>query len=393
MSGGAAAAAPAARIIAGIPARSAALYREIRFSVGDPAALVVLPGRGAALCERLLIIRDIEMERARKGARADRVACPADYAPAGGLSGDRETATAQSVAECVRRAGLGRAVLDRSTPAIYWHELARTGIHVECDPSMGVVERRSKDAQEIGWLREAQAQTEAAMRMACELVARAGSAADGTLMHAGEPLTSERVRAAIDRFLLDRGYSNPESIVAGGPIGADCHDHGHGALRTGEPVIIDIFPLSRATLYNGDCTRTVVHGTPHPEVVRMHSAVVAAKAAAIAAIRPGVTGEAVHAATSAVMRERGFAMGLPPAGAPNSWCGMTHGTGHGIGLDVHEPPLLAAGGPELVVGDALTVEPGLYSRAHGGIRVEDMVVVTAAGCDNLNSLPEGLDWR
>ncbi len=393
MSVGARAAVPAARIIAGIPARSAALYREIRFSVGDPAALVMLPARESSAAERLLIIRDIEMERARKGARADRVACPADFAPAGGLSGDRETATAQAVAECVRRAGLGRAVLDRSTPAIYWHELSRAGIAVECDPSMGVVERRSKDAQEIGWLREAQAQTEAAMRMACELVARASAAADGRLMDAGEPLTSERVRAAIDRFLLDRGYSNPESIVAGGPVGADCHDHGHGALRTGEPVIIDIFPLSRATLYNGDCTRTVVHGTPHPEVVRMHAAVVAAKAAAIAAVRPGVTGEAVHAATSAVMRERGYAMGLPPADAPDSWCGMTHGTGHGIGLDVHEPPLLAAGGPELVAGDVLTVEPGLYSRAYGGIRVEDMVVVTASGCDNLNSLPEGLDWR
>ncbi len=383
----------AVRIIAGIPARSAALYREIRFSVGDPAALVMTPRARASGVERLLIIRDIEMERARRHARADRVACPADFAPEGGLSGDRETATAQSVAECVRRSGLGRAVLDRSTPAIYWHELARAGVAVECDPSMGVVERRAKDAQEIGWLREAQAQTEAAMRMACELVARASAASDGTLMHDGAPLTSERVRAAIDGFLLERGYANPESIVAGGPVGADCHDHGHGALRTGEPVIIDIFPLSRATLYNGDCTRTVVHGTPHPDVVRMHAAVVAAKAAAIAAVRAGVTGEAVHAATSQVMRDRGYVMGLMPADAPESWCGMTHGTGHGIGLDVHEPPLLAAGGPELVVGDALTVEPGLYSRTHGGIRVEDMVVVTATGCDNLNSLPEGLDWR
>lgn len=387
------AAATAARVIAGVPARSAALYREIRFSAGDPAALVLLPRAGAPGAERLLVIRDIEMERARRHARADRVACPADYAPAGGLSGDRETATAQSVAECVRRAGAANAVLDRSTPAIYWHELARAGIRVECDPSMGVVERRSKDDQEIAWLREAQAQTEAAMRMACELVARSTAGADGTLMHDGAPLTSERVRAAIDLFLLGRGYANPESIVAGGPVGADCHDHGQGALRTGEPVIVDIFPLSRATLYNGDCTRTVVHGTPHPEVVRMHAAVVAAKAAAIAAIRPGVTGEAVHAATSRVMRERGFEMGLPPAGAPESWCGMTHGTGHGIGLDVHEPPLLAAGGPALVVGDALTVEPGLYSPARGGVRVEDMVVVTPAGCDNLNSLPEGLDWR
>ncbi|MBU3729527.1 MAG: hypothetical protein FGM37_09835, partial [Phycisphaerales bacterium] len=104
--------ASAASIIAGVPARSAALYREIRFSVGDPAALVMLPRAGASGVERLLIIRDIEMDRARRHARADRVACPADFAPGGGLSGDRETATAQSVAECVRRSGLRRAVLD-----------------------------------------------------------------------------------------------------------------------------------------------------------------------------------------------------------------------------------------------------------------------------------------
>jgi Xaa-Pro aminopeptidase len=71
---------------------------------------------------------------------------------------------------------------------------------------------------------------------------------------------------------------------------------------------------------------------------------------------------------------------------------MVHGTGHGVGLDVHEPPLLDFGGPKLVVGDALTIEPGLYCKAIGGVRVEDMVIVTADGCENLNTLPEGLEW-
>jgi Xaa-Pro aminopeptidase len=85
-------------------------------------------------------------------------------------------------------------------------------------------------------------------------------------------------------------------------------------------------------------------------------------------------------------------MGLPDDEAPDSYCAMTHGTGHGIGLDVHEPPLLDRAGPELVVGDALTIEPGLYSRAVGGVRVEDMVIVTDTGCENLNKLHEGLDW-
>ena len=86
-------------------------------------------------------------------------------------------------------------------------------------------------------------------------------------------------------------------------------------------------------------------------------------------------------------------MGLPPADAGDDYLGMVHGTGHGVGLEVHEPPLLDKGGPELVVGDILTIEPGLYSKTIGGVRVEDMVVVTETGCDNFNKLPEHLDWR
>lgn len=209
----------------------------------------------------------------------------------------------------------------------------------------------------------------------------------------GAELTSERVRAEVDVWLLRQGYENPESIVAGGPQGADCHDHGHGTLRTGEPVIVDIFPRCRATRYWGDCTRTVVHGEVPEEVARAHSAVVRAKAAAIAAVRAGVTGQQVHEAATAVIKQAGFSVGLPPNGAPSTYCAMTHGTGHGVGLDVHEPPLLDRGGPQLVSGDCLTIEPGLYCRAWGGVRVEDLVVVTPGGCRNLNQLPEGLDWR
>jgi Xaa-Pro aminopeptidase len=126
----------------------------------------------------------------------------------------------------------------------------------------------------------------------------------------------------------------------------------------------------------------------------MHEAVIAAKQAAEAATRAGVSGEHVHAAASDVITRRGYSMGIS-AGEDDAAtrCAMTHGTGHGIGLDVHEPPLLDKNGPELVVGDALTIEPGLYCPAIGGVRVEDMVIVTAHGCENLNLLPMGLDWR
>lgn len=381
-----------ALLMAGIPASNAALYHQIRFLVGDPSAfLVTMDDQGQRT--RTLILRDIEMQRARQHARADRVACPADFAPATGLSGDRETATAQSVAECLHREGVRRVVADRSLPLLYADHLRQRGIEVVCDPDLGVIERRSKDAQEVEWLREAQQATEGAMEMACRLVAHATARADGVLLHEGQPLTAQRVRAAIDHWLLDRGYANPPAIVAPGPMGADCHDHGHGEIRTGEPVIIDIFPSNRSTRYNGDCTRTVVHGAIPDRLAKMHAAVVAAKLAAEAATRAGVTGEEVHAATQSVIRAHGFAMGLPTSSDPPSYCAMTHGTGHGVGLDVHEPPLLDRKGPVLVVGDALTIEPGLYCREVGGVRVEDMVIVTADGCENLNRLPFGLDWR
>jgi Xaa-Pro aminopeptidase len=125
----------------------------------------------------------------------------------------------------------------------------------------------------------------------------------------------------------------------------------------------------------------------------MHAAVRAAKAAAEKVIKVGVTGEAVHRATMASMIASGYAFGLPRADTPSSYCAMTHGTGHGIGIDVHEPPLLDIKGPVLLAGEALTVEPGLYRQDLGGVRIEDMVIVTQDGFENLNNLPDGLDWK
>ncbi|MFK7960204.1 MAG: M24 family metallopeptidase [Phycisphaerales bacterium] len=380
-----------ALVIAGIPQTNRSLMHAIRFEVGDPAALVQVPSNTGR--RRILIVRDIEMERATKHAKADIVRCPADYAPPEGLSGDRETATAQAVAGCLVQSGVKQAVGHRSLPLIYADHIRSAGIELICEPDMGVRERRMKDEIEITALRRAQHITEEAMLLACRLVANADVDRDGTLMVGDEVLTSERVRTEIDTFLLRRGFDSGGPIVAGGLDGSDCHAHGSGPLRTGEPVIIDIFPRDRQTGYHGDCTRTVVHGEV-PELVRdMHAAVVSAKKKATAAVRAGVTGEAVHAATVAEIEAAGFAVGLPGPNAPATRVAITHGTGHGIGLEVHEPPLLDRAGPPLLVGDALTIEPGLYGPSVGGIRVEDMVVVTEDGCISLNSLPEGLDWR
>ncbi len=390
--------------MAGIPQLNSALYHRIRFLVGDPVAYLQLPaGDGGA--KSMLILRDIEMDRARQFARADEVACPRDFTPAKGLSGDRETATAQAAAECLRRGGVTRVVADRTLPLIF-AELAReAGIGVECDMTIGVADRRRKDPEELQHVRQAQQATEQIVERTCRLVARAEARGDGVLLHEGRPLTSERMRAMINHWFIDLGYVNLPSIIAGGPIGADCHDIGHGELRTGEPVIVDIFPRNETTLYYGDCTRSVVHGDVPDEVARMHAVVRDAKRAGMAAARAGVTGEDVHKATIAAIVKHGYQTGLPPAagtlsgtmypwsGSADDYCAMTHGTGHGVGLDCHEPPLLDFKGPELLEGELVTIEPGLYRRGTGGVRVEDIVLIHSDCCESLNKLPEGLDWK
>lgn len=381
---------PHPTIFAGIPTLNAALYHRMRFLVGDPAACIITP-RGDT-SHTTLIIRDIEVARAKQHARADEVYAPADFTPDTGLSGDRETATAQALAEYLRRQNINTITADRSLPHIYIHHLQQAGIQINYDPQLGVAQRRVKDDQEIAYLHEAQAATERVMECALTTIARATPNAEGELIHENAPLTAQRVRELIDIALLREGYENPGSIVAPGRQGADCHHHGHGIIHTGVPVIIDIFPRNKTTRYNGDCTRTVVHGDIPDRIQQMHTAVANAKAAATAATRAGVTGEDVHRATINALEQHGFIMGLPQSDSPEDFCSMPHGTGHGIGLEVHEPPLLDLKGPELVVGDALTIEPGLYQLNLGGIRLEDMVIVTQDGCKNLNQLPEALNW-
>ncbi|WP_164100929.1 M24 family metallopeptidase [Candidatus Laterigemmans baculatus] len=375
-----------ATLLGGIPAENPTLFRKVLMTAGDPAAWIE-----TAQGESTLIIRDVEVDRARRTSSARRVTAPAEFAPAAGLDSDRATATAQAAAECLRRIGARRVRTDRSLPFIFaWH-VQQAGMEIVYDDALGVLDRRVKSEQEIEWLAEAQATTERAMEMACSRIARAEAAADGTLREQGEPLTSERLKSEIAKFLLDLGYTMGHGcIVATLPDSGDCHASGRGPLRTAAPVIVDIFPRCEATRYHGDCTRTVVHGTPTETVARMHAAVVAAKAAGIAKLVPGETAAAVHRAVVETQQQHGFQLAR---GTVTDHPTIQHGTGHGIGLEVHEPILLDDGGGELLAGEVFTVEPGLYGRSTGGVRIEDMLLVTDAGPRNLNRLPEGLDWR
>ena len=133
-----------ARMMAGVPALNAGLYRLIKFLVGDPVAWIEILS-DSNKSSSTLILRDIEMQRAKESANADQISCPADFTPEGGLSGDRETATAQSAAEFIRRAGCKEVVVDRSLPMIYAEMLKRAGLSVRCDTEWGLIERRQKD--------------------------------------------------------------------------------------------------------------------------------------------------------------------------------------------------------------------------------------------------------
>jgi Xaa-Pro aminopeptidase len=379
-----------ATLLAGVPSNNPALFHRVRFGVGDPAAWLKIESSSGVQTE--FIVRDIESDRAKKRVKVDKVSVPADYKPEGGLSGDRATATAQAVAECLRRNQVSSVTTDRTLPFIFaWH-IQQVGIGLEYCPNLGVLDRRTKDEQEIQYLAEAQRVTEDAILMACQTVARATARKDGSLERAGEVLTCERLQRMVAEFLLEREYQCPHGmIIASTPHSGDCHEKGTGPLKTGEAVIIDVYPLSTKTHYYGDCTRTVVHGDPSDMMKRMHAAVVAAKNAATAAAIAGATADAVHGATKSQIQQHGFRFSR---GEISDDPVLPHGTGHGIGLEVHEPILLDDNGGTLLAGEALTIEPGLYSRKYGGVRVEDIVIIAASGQPkSLNNLPFGLDWR
>lgn len=381
-----------ATLLAGTPLTHLSLYHRCGFLCGDPAAHITFEDG-----HTVFIVRDIEKPRAAKQARADVVMTSAEFAPSSGRGGgDRETGTAQAVAECLVRRGVDRVEVDRSLPYIFAAMCQDRGIDLVYNTDLGVLDRRAKQPHELEAIAEAQGVTERGMELACRMIGGAERKAGGELSVDGAPLTVKRVKRAVTDFFADLGYAQPYgSIVAGPPDCADCHAPGRGdsILLADQPVIVDLFPMNETTRFYGDCTRTVVNGTPGSELVAMHAAVVKAKAAAMNACGVGATGEQVHRASVAEIEAAGFAVPLvAPADLPDAPT-MPHGTGHGLGLDLHEPILLAYGVDEPILEhEVFTIEPGLYATGIGGVRVEDAVVVELGGVRSLNTLHEGLDW-
>ncbi len=371
-------------LLAGYAEKNASLFRRLAVPLGDPAAWIEIGGQSIAL------VRDLEMDRVRLRSKANQVTCPAEHVPPVGLSADRETATAQATVQLLRSKKIESVTVDRTLPFIFTWHLQQAEIEILYDEELGVLDRRVKSDQEIEMLAKAQSVTEAVMRMMCERVAGAKADNDGKLSASGEPLTSENMRSFAALEFLRRGFSMTHgAIIATVPQVADCHHDGSGALVTGHPVVIDLFPRDDSSRYHGDCTRTVVHGEPSPAVKAMHLAVCEAKSAAEKVLVAGNLASEVHQASERVLLKHGYKVSR---GVITDEPSIQHGTGHGIGLDVHEPILLDDGGGEMFAGEVFTIEPGLYGRHDGGVRIEDMLVVGETEARNLNQLPSGLDW-
>jgi Xaa-Pro aminopeptidase len=336
---------------------------------------------------RLLFVRSLEYARAVEESDATTVQRFVDFDHQSKIDeyGQREAADRVRAA-FLRAHGVDSVAVPPRFPLRTADGLREQGIDVLADEDGTITEiRATKTDDEIEHVRTAQKANEAAMERAEHLISEASVDDDGRLRYDGDVLTSERVKEGIEVTLLRHGCALDETIVACGRDAADPHDRGSGPLVAGEPIIVDIFPQDKATKYHADMTRTFCRGDPGDTIREWYDLTQQAKAAALDAVEPGVSGEAVHDAVCDVYEDAG----LPTLRSDErAETGFIHSTGHGVGLDVHELPRVGPGGSELRPGHVITIEPGLYDPDVGGVRIEDFVVVTEDGFENLTDYPE-----
>ncbi|MCG1003360.1 MULTISPECIES: Xaa-Pro peptidase family protein [Halobacterium] len=352
------------------------LYYTTGFSAPDPFFAVYTPEATGILTGPL------EYGRAKSESRADVVARLSEY----GFDEKRaehgaETAYALAAVEFLGDVGCESLAVQRRFPVAVADELRAEGVSVDPDDDGVVSEiRATKTDEEVEHVRAAQKANEAAMARAEELIRGAEANDDGELVFDGDVLTSEYVKREIEIELLRHGCALDETIVACGRDAADPHNRGSGPLEAGEFVVVDIFPRDKDSKYHADMTRTFLNGDASDSQQEWYDVTHEAMEAALDVLEPGATGEDVNQAVVDVYDDHGFPTIYTE---PETETGFIHSTGHGVGLDVHEEPALSVGGPELRPGHVVTIEPGLYDPDVGGVRIEDIVVVTEDGYENL----------
>ena len=288
--------------------------------------------------------------------------------------------------------GVGKAAVPRGFPLGSAEALRAAGVELAVDQQLFDDRRRRKNEHELAGIRRAQKATEAGVAVATDLIARADRS-NGHLELDGEALTCELLKEHIQAAFLRNGALAEEMIVSHGPQTAIGHDMGSGPIGADDVVLLDLFPVDLESACFADLTRTFVVGDAPGEFAEWHSLCREALELACAEVRPGADGGAIHRLVSQFFADHGFPTQLTKAEGEVLRDGFYHGLGHGVGLEVHEAPALGMIGQELVAGDVITIEPGLYRHGFGGVRVEDLLLVTEDGYERLTDCPYELELR
>jgi Xaa-Pro aminopeptidase len=372
-------------VIHGDTMRSPELRHEVPVPIPDAFLYAEKDGR------RVVILHSLEIPRVREDAPELEILpleqLGMDELFAQGLKG-WEVELETTVRGC-RELGIDHAVVPPSFPLGHADHLRANGIEVTVEREVFDNRRRSKTETEIAGIRRAQRACEAALDASRELLRKAQPNGAGLEVD-GEPLTCERIKRVIEDVFADHGVEGSDMIVAHGPQTAVGHNMGSGQIAPNEPIVFDLFPRDKATGCYSDMTRTYVVGEPSDEVKEWYTLVKRALDTSTAGVKPGINGRSLFEQVCEQFHEAGYKTQLNKEPGEVLEDGFFHGLGHGVGLEVHEQPWLSRYPGELVEGDVITLEPGLYRSGYGGVRLEDIVAVTSDGAELLTQYPYDL---
>ncbi|MGH7884349.1 MAG: M24 family metallopeptidase [Thermodesulfobacteriota bacterium] len=349
------------------------LFYRTRFLVPDPIIFIEHKG------EKILVLNDLELERGKKEAVVDKVVSLSECLNKLPLSRRKRFNSVDILNLIFKERKIVTAVVQKTFPLYYADELRKIGFKLETAKNHFLFPSRLKKTDyEVKKIKKALKITADAMNLAVFIVSE--SKVKGKYVNfKGDVLTSEFIKQEVNSFLAKKGYTASHTIAAGGVQGSMPHHSGKGALPADWPIVIDIFPKSQSDGYFGDMTRTVVKGNPSKLLLKMYKTVLEGQKLGISMIKHGIKSNNVHEAIIDYFEKSGFKTDNKN-GKPQ---GFIHSTGHGLGLDIHEPPRIGKTDEILEAGNVVTVEPGLYYEDIGGIRIEDVVLVTNNGNINL----------
>ena len=349
-----------------------------KFWAGDPFIFLQQNGK------RTVVLTDLEMGRGRKTAKVDEFVSFNQLEREVQGKAKQAPPFEQVLAHFLRKRGVRHATVPANFALGYARELAKDEVALAMADGLFWPAREAKTDAELKLIGRALRITETGLKRAMDVL-KASKPKGKKLMWSGKPLTSELLRAEIDTAMLRAGGTPTNTIVAGGDQACDPHERGHGPLYANSLIILDIFPRDAKTGYWGDMTRTVVRGRASEAQRKLWETVKEGQELALREVKDGVDGMTIHKAIQALFKKRGY-----PTEVRNGVnVGFFHGTGHGLGLEIHEYPRLQK--VVLKERQVVTVEPGLYYPGLGGVRHEDVVVVTKTGSKILSRFPKPLE--